>query len=169
VSGHKHPSIAAARLHSRNNERDDAGRFLCARCDTRIEHGTPGGYLNWRCRCRPCTDVTTDTRREYARSPKRRAYGTKVARKRRGWLTLQKMGKSCVDCGLMCTEDNFPAFNWDHRPGSDKVCSVSQLVARTSKRDRLLAEISKCDLRCANCHRVMTWRRNLEEETCLSS
>jgi len=61
----------------------------------------------------------------------------------------------CVDChGVFPTA----VMEYDHL--QDKVRNVSQMV--TSKRSgpkQVMAEIAKCDLVCANCHRVRTARR----------
>ena len=60
----------------------------------------------------------------------------------------------CKDCGCC-----FPpcAMDFDHRPGEKKLSTVSQLS--NSSRVKMLDEIIKCDVVCANCHRVRTQRR----------
>lgn len=60
----------------------------------------------------------------------------------------------CVDCG-----EAFPpeCMDFDHRDPSTKLYNVSQMQGRS--REEILAEIAKCDLRCANCHRILTRRR----------
>ena len=82
----------------------------------------------------------------------------------RDTLFLQeiKLSRGCVDCGY-----NFhpAALEFDHLPGAEKLGSVSSLVS--CSRERLLAEIAKCEVVCANCHRVRTARR-LEIMTGLS-
>jgi hypothetical protein len=47
----------------------------------------------------------------------------------------------------------------DHREGRDKRIEVAQIVALNWGKDRLLAEIEKCDVVCANCHRERTCGR----------
>jgi hypothetical protein len=61
----------------------------------------------------------------------------------------------CTDCG-----QRFPscAMDFDHRDGSDKLANVSSALKRWSW-PRLLAEIAKCDIICANCHRIRTAQR----------
>jgi hypothetical protein len=161
----KHPSINAARLHSSAKERDETGHFLCQLCDQRIDHGTPGGYLNWRCRCRACTDAGNQEARNQAKAHReRRQKELKQAQERRtAWMHSLKIGLSCFDCRLECTERNFPAFDWDHRIGVKKEFNLSE---RSAGRVRILAEIAKCDLRCSNCHRLKTHRidRHLTRE-----
>lgn len=46
-------------------------------------------------------------------------------------------------------------MDFDHRPGETKEGDVATMVSSAST-DRLLAEIAKCDLVCANCHRLRT-------------
>jgi hypothetical protein len=59
----------------------------------------------------------------------------------------------CVDCG----QADPRVLDFDHL--RDKTSLVSALVAWGAPRDRLMAEIGKCDVRCANCHRRVTARR----------
>ena len=61
----------------------------------------------------------------------------------------------CLDCG-----GTFPFFvmQFDHRDSSEKRYVVSMMVGRTGK-DRILAEVAKCDIVCANCHRERTYQR----------
>jgi hypothetical protein len=58
---------------------------------------------------------------------------------------------SCIDCGI----DDFILLDFDHREGADKLECISNMIGRV--RDScLMNEISKCDVRCANCHRIKT-------------
>jgi hypothetical protein len=47
---------------------------------------------------------------------------------------------------------------FDHRPGTDKQFEVSQGLSLA--RERVQAEIAKCDIVCANCHAIRTWQRD---------
>lgn len=64
----------------------------------------------------------------------------------------------CADCGV-----RHPAcvMDLDHRPGTGKVDKVSTIV-RTGNLAKVVAEIPKCDVVCANCHRLRTRERTLE-------
>lgn len=64
----------------------------------------------------------------------------------------------CLDCGFVPVDAC--QMDWDHVDGV-KVNGVSQLVALGSM-SRVLDEISKCELVCANCHRLRTKTRGLE-------
>jgi hypothetical protein len=48
----------------------------------------------------------------------------------------------------------------DHRPGSDKLFPVAIAVSGgVYPLQKIVAEIAKCDVVCANCHRERTYRR----------
>lgn len=55
----------------------------------------------------------------------------------------------CMDCG----ETNIIVLEFDHKDRSTKTANIADLV---TKRKRLLEEIDKCDVVCANCHRIRT-------------
>jgi hypothetical protein len=57
----------------------------------------------------------------------------------------------CIDCGYT---ENVAALDFDHREGEVKVFTIGKNASRPWK--AILAEIAKCDVRCANCHRVRT-------------
>ena len=60
----------------------------------------------------------------------------------------------CVDCG----ESDPIVLDFDHVKG-EKVKDVSALVNRGHRLWRIKAEIRKCEVRCANCHRRVTIKR----------
>ena len=60
----------------------------------------------------------------------------------------------CVDC----RESNPAILELDHRPGVHKVERVSQMVTGGYSLERIISEIEKCDVRCANCHSRKTAR-----------
>lgn len=71
------------------------------------------------------------------------------ARERRMFINGLK-DKPCVDCG----ESYDPiVMDFHHREGTEKDFRVSQ-SPKTVAKDRILSEVAKCDLLCANCHRL---------------
>jgi hypothetical protein len=66
-----------------------------------------------------------------------------------------KASTPCADCGV-----RYPYYvmQFDHT-GTDKVMDVSKLM-RSAGLERIMAEISKCEIVCANCHSVRTWERS---------
>ena len=65
-----------------------------------------------------------------------------------------KEASPCADCG-----EQYPYYvmQFDHT-GTDKVLSVAALRKQAGI-ERVKAEIAKCDVVCANCHAVRTWKR----------
>lgn len=49
-------------------------------------------------------------------------------------------------------------MQWDHLPGTLKLGDISSLIGLP--RERVLAELAKCELVCANCHAARTYRRS---------
>lgn len=74
---------------------------------------------------------------------------------RRAIVDAAKAG-GCVDCGHVDT-DHPEVFDFDHI-GDDKSANVGRFVTKGSV-DDLLAEIAKCEVVCANCHRIRTRTR----------
>ncbi len=61
----------------------------------------------------------------------------------------------CVDCGF----DGHPAaLDFDHMPGTEKLFNIGQEKFRSQA--QMTAEIAKCELVCANCHRIRTVTRS---------
>lgn len=108
-----------------------------------------GALQSW---CRHC-HKTYAAERHRRRTPeqvrrKREADRAKVAAVRaQVWEYLR--GRSCIDCG----EADTVVLEFDHT--GVKAGNVSDLVKNDSW-SSVLAEIQKCEVRCANCHRRRT-------------
>lgn len=91
------------------------------------------------------------------RATYRRGQQNKAARiaKQRALVDAIKVERGCVDCGY----NSHPrALDFDHL-GDDKTDGVSRLVSLLRPIDEILAEIAKCEVVCANCHRIRTHER----------
>lgn len=69
-----------------------------------------------------------------------------------------KVARGCSDCGYNAHAE---ALDFDHLPGHIKRHGVSRLVNEDYSLARVAAEIAKCEVVCANCHRVRTSRRRV--------
>ena len=66
--------------------------------------------------------------------------------------------RPCADCGV-----SYPYYvmDFDHREGETKISDMNGLVVKRGCSMKVLrAEIAKCDLVCANCHRERSYQRN---------
>lgn len=64
-----------------------------------------------------------------------------------------KTSRGCADCGY---NENPVALDFDHVRGV-KLKPVSQMMSHGL--EDILREIDKCDVVCANCHRIRTYNR----------
>lgn len=73
--------------------------------------------------------------------------------KNRTQVTLIKESTPCMDCSLY-----FRGYVMEHhhRPDEIKIADISKMCSRVSDFTKIQAEIDKCDLLCANCHRERT-------------
>lgn len=90
-------------------------------------------------------------RRRYEKNGKWLDEGPK-ARNLKAWM-LELKSKPCNDCKAA-----FPSccMDFDHRNGTKKEYNLGSMFAHHYSRELIEIEISKCDLVCANCHRLRT-------------
>jgi hypothetical protein len=60
--------------------------------------------------------------------------------------------KECVSCSV-CGESHPACLDFHHREGKNKLVNISQIHSKGWSIVRVIAEIEKCDILCANCHR----------------
>lgn len=115
-------------------------------------------------RCRPCSQQWYRDNSVTHRANVRRNTQTLLQRNR----TLQTdylLEHPCVDCG----ERDLRCLDFDHREGCGKVADIGKLMSSAYAWSRILEEIEKCDVRCANCHRRRTaeragwWRHQVQQ------
>ena len=107
-----------------------------------------------------------DCHRKYSESENGKVSRTKYDHKRHKarsqLLGKIKMARGCVDCGY---NKHPAALQFDHVYG-EKLFNVGVRKATVSMQ-KLEKEIYKCEVRCANCHAIITYRRKQEENLCL--
>ena len=92
--------------------------------------------------------------RRYEKDGHWRDEGNK-AKSLKAWM-IELKSKPCHDCGNtfeVCCMD------FDHKDGTEKQYNVGTMFAHHYSRELIEIELSKCDLVCANCHRVRTRKR----------
>ena len=67
----------------------------------------------------------------------------------------------CTDCG-----NSFPYYvmHFDHLDEDEKVADVSRLRAVGASKEKILKEVAKCELVCANCHAERTHQRGYKNQ-----
>lgn len=82
-------------------------------------------------------------------------YATKkrIRKERRDWFFELKKTLSCERCSI----SDYRVLDFHHIDAKEKDLEVSNLVGQRAAKEKILAEISKCRVLCANCHRIEHW------------
>tara|TARA_R110000822_G_scaffold56438_2_gene142609 strand:+ start:1066 stop:1485 length:420 start_codon:yes stop_codon:yes gene_type:complete len=75
------------------------------------------------------------------------------------YVAFVKSLSHCVDCG----NDNDIVLEFDHVRG-EKRGNVSDMSHQSFSIETIQLEIEKCEVRCANCHRIATYERRLDKK-----
>jgi hypothetical protein len=77
-------------------------------------------------------------------------------------VVREAKSRPCSDCG-----QRFPpvAMDFDHVEEGTKVADVSYLATHRTSVEAVQAEIAKCEVVCANCHRIRTTGRSRSRTT----
>ena len=127
---------------------DADGKLLCPRCEEWVDKSkfaNGGRSTRGRCHtmCNKCVYWT------YSRPKLDRKYAA---------VNEYKLAQGCADCGYA---EHPAALDFDHLPGSVKSFNVAEKVGSYSW-ERLWLEIEKCEVVCANCHRIRSVNRRKE-------
>ena len=92
----------------------------------------------------------------YANKSRHLAISNSIGHKKKDYLNRLKQ-KPCADCGKI-----FPPYvmDFDHRNRSTKRFNVGRMIHESWERIKI--EVEKCDLVCANCHRIRTYKQSFE-------
>lgn len=102
-------------------------------------------------RCKECQNIFS--KQHYQKNKHKYQASLKKNRSRnRLFLYNYKLTHPCVDCG----EKDPVVLDFDHRNRGEKTVGVSKMVGAACSIKKIEDEISKCDVRCANCHRRRT-------------
>jgi len=142
---------------------------VCRRCKqekllTEFHKRGKRGYQQW---CKTCRSEY-DHARWAANSHRHLTIRQDRKRSLAIWLWEMKRGHLCADCGRSFHP---VAMQWDHT-ATDKEINISRAVNSGWSRTRILRELAKCELACANCHAIRTYirKRNTDpaDEECYS-
>ena len=86
---------------------------------------------------------------------KHRDFERRRAAQKLAVLSAWKTAAGCADCGYSAHPE---ALDFDH-VADNKVMGVSRMVSSHMRLEDILAEAEKCEVVCANCHRVRTAER----------
>lgn len=75
-------------------------------------------------------------------------------RKRSFFVMNLKKDKCCIVCG----ESDIACLDFHHRNKADKKYSIQSLAGSTRDNNKVLDEVKKCDVVCANCHRKIHYK-----------
>lgn len=105
--------------------------------------------------CRECSrDYVKKHYREhidyYLTKAKRR--NIQVKDKLEEYISKYLLSHPCVDCAI----DNILVLEFDHIDHDLKINDVSTMIRKGFSFEKIVQEIEKCQVRCANCHRIKT-------------
>ncbi len=84
-------------------------------------------------------------------------YARQYRARLRDWYNKLK-DKPCTDCKL-----KWPPYvmQFDHLPEFTKTEEVGKMVIDNWPKEKIIDEISKCELVCGNCHSIRTFERKM--------
>lgn len=112
-----------------------------------VRPSVPSGYSAWCRECKRAHDraiyASDSQRRDSVGSSRRAAFLVRAT------LIYEYLeAHPCVDCG----EPDPVVLQFDHRDASKKSYNISRMTRSNHPLERIMEEIAKCDIRCANCH-----------------
>ncbi len=106
--------------------------------------------------CRSC--VRSINHEYYLKTPhlnqQRQKYKLENKHIARQYVNEYLRSHPCTDCH----ESDIILLDFDHT-SNNKVSAISSMISSGVKLDNIKTEISKCAVRCANCHRRITFQR----------
>ena len=137
----------------------ETGKLFCPKCQQDLEPADfadnsrrATGKQLWCRKCKAAYDAEL-----YRASPQRRAAITKNNVRRAADNSALVFAYLCHHPCVECGERDPVVLEFDHRNAPEKISSVTDLCRGGAwKWQRVLDEMLKCDVRCANCHRRRT-------------
>jgi len=108
-----------------------------------------------------CRDCQRDYQKQYYIKNRQRALELQGKKRKRTKDRNQEFvykilsNSNCVDCGC----GDFRVLEFDHLPEHEKKHNISNILHHGYSLEVIKEEISKCEVVCANCHRIRTHER----------
>lgn len=134
---------------------------MCVGHENRVNKGWPLKTETLVCRAEDCNSLLRiDNDNEYCsrhvwRSDQYKANKKRLRDEKYSVVNQIKMDSGCVDCGY---NKNALALQFDH-VGDNKIANVSRMIGDNLSLERILGEIAKCEVVCANDHAIRTGER----------
>lgn len=125
----------------------------CSRCLIKYEHYGQRASI-----CRECKRIyDREFHAKRTKDAKLRKQESQKLRRQSitAWVNDLKKNASCSDCAIT----DYRVLEFDHVDGHEKEFNVSDMVKAGFSKVKIKSEISKCDVVCANCHRIRTFER----------
>lgn len=134
----------------------------CSRCFGTFDIS----YFNWRVKNKIRSSHCKECSRKLIRDhyQKNRVYYLEKVKKRnllvrqevREYIAEYFQKHPCLDCG----EKDILVLEFDHRVRNDKNYDINTAIHKRLSLHKVVEEVKKCDVRCANCHRRKTEKEN---------
>ena len=103
-------------------------------------------------RCRDCTNESS--KKSYFRTSGKRNKYLVDRRKRIKEEFENNLIQAKIKC-IKCGFDHPAALDFHHRDPSQKLNTIGDLKWAGASKERMQKELDKCDVLCANCHRIL--------------
>ncbi len=154
--------VAARRWRAKNLEK---ARAKCRKWQEENPEKAQAATNRWRGNNREkvrCTDriwyarnkdrISIKRRQKYTENKQQHCKEVNQKRREQKQKLVDILGGKCVDCGY---DEFLDALEFDHL--KDKTAQMARLIGKSW--ERALEEAQKCEVVCANCHRVRTATR----------
>jgi hypothetical protein len=106
--------------------------------------------------CKSCSSMSRNSKAHYEKyreeyKARTKARTEQLIKENREQLIHYLTDKCCVDCG----EKRSIVLQFDHRDPTEKRLDIANMIWRF-KWNKVVQEIEKCDVVCANCHTIRT-------------
>jgi hypothetical protein len=106
--------------------------------------------------CANCHRVRSFYKLERNQSPSQALIYTRKYRNKLTSFIIEIKSEPCIDCHKSF---HYCVMDFDHKNPEIKINSISRMISNCTSVENLKKEISKCDLVCANCHRIREEKR----------